>query len=141
MGRKVKDFIANNGGHNDSLSPFQLPESQSPNCRGCHVNEQGKITKRLGMTRVVTDGSGAGYNIYRQQGAVGTFLVQLQNVVSIPTQTNSDTLTKTKTATATDTLTISTTGTDTASTTVSKTKTVTATDTQTTTITMTADIE
>lgn len=141
MGRKAKDFVKNNGGHNDSLSPFLLPENQSPNCRGCHVDEQGKITKRLGMSRVITDGSGADYEIFRQQGAVGAFLVQLQTPVNIPTQTSTDTLTKTKTATATDTLTVSTTGTDTASTTTSKTKTVTATDTQTTTVTMTADID
>ena len=149
MARKAKDFVKNDGGHNDSLSPFLLPENQSPNCRGCHVDSHGKITKRLGLSRVITDGSGAEYNIYRQQGARGLFPIEIDVPVSTPTHTATTTASLTKTVTATDTDTdtltksLTTTATDTDTISLSKTKTKTATDTNTgtITITMTADID
>lgn len=79
MGRIPLDFVKNDGGHNDSVSAFLLPRNFSPKCYGCHVDRNGKITKRLGMSRVVTDGSSAGYNIYRQQGGRGLFFFRRQS--------------------------------------------------------------
>jgi len=80
MSRRVVDFTKNALGHDDTASPFNLPAGASPNCRGCHIDTTGKIAKRLGMGRVITSGTAAGWNIYRQQGGHGLFRLQSEKL-------------------------------------------------------------